>query len=307
MKKIIAAILIIVVAAVVAFFAFPEWIAGYFINYEREKAGLVQNEIMIDDHKIVYLEGGQGKAILMLHGYSANKDNWPRFAAYFTKDYRVVIPDLPGHGDSSQLMNAKYDEQSQIERLHKFGQAIKIDKLHIVGNSMGGWFAGAYAARYPDDVSSVGLFDAAGVRSLEKSEVIKLMEKGETPLLLKDGNDYDRLMKLVFANPPSLPYPFKKMFIKKALANRAFNEKIANDLRDGFNSLENDLPKIKAPALILWGDQDRILDVSSVPVFEKGLKNFRTVIIKECGHAPMLEKPKETAAAYISFIRETGK
>ncbi|HOW56640.1 MAG TPA: alpha/beta hydrolase [Smithellaceae bacterium] len=307
MKKIFAALLIIVIVAIGFFFAFPEKIAGYFIDYERGKAGLVKKEIKIDDHKIVYLEGGRGTTILMLHGYSANKDNWPRFAAFFTNNYHVVIPDLPGHGESSQLMNASYDAASQIERLHKFRQAVKINKFHIVGNSMGGWFAGAYAVRYPDDVLSVGLFDAAGVQSLEKSEVVKLMEKGESPLLLKDSNDFDRLMKLVFVNPPRTPYPFKKMFIKQGLANRPFNEKIAKDMAPGFTSLESDLPKIEAPALILWGDQDKILDISSVPVFEKGLKNYKTVIIKDCGHAPMLEKPKETSDAYLSFIRGIGK
>jgi len=63
------------------------------------------------------------------------------------------------------------------------------------------------------------------------------------------------------------------------------------------------LPKIKAPTSILWGDQDRILDISSVPVFEKGLKNHKTAIIKDCGHAHMLEKPQETATHYLDFIK----
>jgi abhydrolase domain-containing protein 6 len=66
--------------------------------------------------------------------------------------------------------------------------------------------------------------------------------------------------------------------------------------------LEKDLPKIKAPTLILWGENDKIIDVSSVPVFEKGLRNHKTVIIKECGHTPMLEKTQETAEAYLAFV-----
>ena len=68
-------------------------------------------------------------------------------------------------------------------------------------------------------------------------------------------------------------------------------------------SLEKDLPNIKAPALILWGDQDKVIDISSVPVFEKGLKNHKTAIIKDCGHVPMVEKPQETATHYIGFIK----
>jgi pimeloyl-ACP methyl ester carboxylesterase len=60
---------------------------------------------------------------------------------------------------------------------------------------------------------------------------------------------------------------------------------------------------IQAPVLIIWGDRDRILDVSGASVLDKGLKNHQTVIMKETGHVPMMEKPAETAAAYMSFLK----
>ncbi|MCK7515252.1 MAG: alpha/beta hydrolase [Desulfobacterales bacterium] len=108
-------------------------------------------------------------------------------------------------------------------------------------------------------------------------------------------------MAFLFVNPPSLPYPIKKLMFKTYLANRQFYEKEAKEIFPDFYSLEKDLPNIKAPTLILWGDQDKIVDISSVPVFEKGLKNHKTVIIKDCGHVPMMEKPQETATHYIRF------
>ena len=67
------------------------------------------------------------------------------------------------------------------------------------------------------------------------------------------------------------------------------------------------LPKVKAPVLIIWGDKDKILDVSSIPILEKGLKNRQTVIMKDTGHIPMLEKPQETASVYRDFIEKTAK
>jgi pimeloyl-ACP methyl ester carboxylesterase len=91
--------------------------------------------------------------------------------------------------------------------------------------------------------------------------------------------------------------------IKTALANRKFYEKEGKEIFPDSLSLEKDLPNIKAPTLILWGDKDQVIDVSSVPVFEKGLKNHKTVIIKDCGHVPMMEKPQETATQYIGFIK----
>jgi pimeloyl-ACP methyl ester carboxylesterase len=303
MRKILIAILVVIVAAVAGYYVFPEKVAGYMINAARSKAGLTKKEIKIDDHKIVYLEGGKGPTIFLLHGYTANKDNWIRFAGYLTKAYHVVIPDIPGYGESSKLMDSSYDLSHQISRLHEFAEALKLKNFHIAGNSMGGFFAGIYAVRHPDEIISVGLFDAGGVTSLEKSAAIKMMEKGENPLVLKDSSDLSRLSALVFVNPPSFPYPLKKVMVQTALANRKIYEKELKEMNPDFFSLEKELPNIKAQTLILWGDQDKILDVSSVPVFEKGLKNHKTVIIKDCGHLPMLEKPQETARHYIDFIK----
>lgn len=303
MRKILIALLAVIVAAVVGYYAFPEKVAGYLIHAARSKAGLTKKKIKIDDHRIVYLEGGKGPTILLLHGYTANKDNWTNFAGYLTKDYHVVIPDIPGYGESSKLMESSYDLSNQMSRLHKFAEALKLKNFHIAGNSMGGLFAGIYAVLYPDEIISLGLFNAAGVTSLGKSAVMKMMEKGENPLVLKGSSDLSRLLELVFVHPPSLPYPLKRVMIQTALANREFYEKELEEMNPDFGSLEKELPNIKAQTLILWGDQDKVLDVSSVPVFEKGLKNHRTVIIKDCGHLPMVEKPQETATHYIDFIK----
>jgi pimeloyl-ACP methyl ester carboxylesterase len=215
----------------------------------------------------------------------------------------VVIPDIPGYGESSMIEKDSYDLSNQMSRLHKFVQVLGLKKFHIAGNSMGGFFSGIYAVRYPDEVISVGLFDAGGVTSSEKSVVMKMIEKGENPLVLKDSNDVPRWATLLFVNPPRLPYPIKKVMTNTALANRKFYEKELKEIGPDFLSLEKELPKIKAPTLILWGDQDKVIDVSSVPVFEKGLNNHKTVIIKDCGHVPMMEKPQETATQYINFIK----
>jgi pimeloyl-ACP methyl ester carboxylesterase len=190
-----------------------------------------------------------------------------------------------------------------MPRLHKFVQAIELKKFHIAGNSMGGQFAGTYAVLYPDEIISVGLFDATGVRYSGNSLVKKMMEGGENQFAIKDSNDMQRMRAFFFVNPPSFPYPINKLMFKTYLTNRQFYEKEAKEIFPDFYSLEKDLPNIKAPTLILWGDKDKIVDISSVPVFEKGLQNHKTVIIEDCGHVPLMEKPKETATQYIDFIK----
>lgn len=304
LKKVLIGVIVVIVALVACYYAFPEKIAGYMTNAARSKAGLTKKEIKIDDHNIVYLEGGKGPTILLLHGFTVNKDNWTIFAGYLTKDYHVVIPDIPGYGESSMIEKDSYNLSNQMSRLHKFAQAVELKKFHIAGVSMGGLYAGFYAVHYPEEIISLGLFDAAGVKSPKESEATKMYEeKGENPSLIKDSNDISRAMALAFFKPPSLPYFIKKKMLKTSLANNQFYEKEWKELVPDMSSLEKELPKIKAPTLIVWGDQDKIIDVSSVPVFEKGLKNHKTVIIKDCGHACILEKTKENVKPYIDFIK----
>ena len=114
--------------------------------------------------------------------------------------------------------------------------------------------------------------------------------------------DFDRYLKFIFVKPPSIPPIAKKVFAEQAAADKSKNEKLFQDmLIDNFD-LEGNLSKIPQPTLILWGDTDRVLDVSSVSIFEK-IKNHKTVIMKDCGHVPMLERPEETASLYLDFLK----
>ena len=81
-----------------------------------------------------------------------------------------------------------------------------------------------------------------------------------------------------------------------------FNQKIFSQLRERYIPLEPELAKIQVPTLLLWGDQDQILDVSSIKVMQPLLKQPSVVIMQACGHLPMIERPEETAEHYQTFL-----
>jgi pimeloyl-ACP methyl ester carboxylesterase len=273
------------------------------IDGMRRDANLTIKSVDIPDFKIVYAEGGTGDTIIMVHGFGGSKDNWLRFAKYFTPNYRVIIPDLSGFGDSSKPQNARYNIMSQVERLNLFAKELKLTKFHLVGNSMGGNIAGNYAADYPEMVNTLALFDAAGVNAPIKSELILLLEKGINPLIVKDVNDYDKFLEFVYMKPPQMPSFMKQYLAKQALEAGPLNKKIFMDTMADTIILESKLNKITAPTLIVWGDSDKLIHISSVPIFEKNIKNSKSVIIKECGHLPMMEKTAETASIYQDFLK----
>ena len=307
MKKFIkyGMIVIVVVAVLLAafYFLFPETVFNLAIDAQRRSADLVKKEVQVDDHRIVYLEGGTGETIVLLHGFGGYKDQWTAFAKYL-KGYHVVIPDISGFGESSQVPTDNYSVESQVGRIDRFVEVLKLDKFHMAGNSLGGAYAATYGAKHPGKLLTLALLDTAGVPSPSKSEFVLQLETGNNLLLAGNTEDVEKLLALIYAKTPPIPPAFKKILVADWIAHTEFNRKIWNDTNPFQFSLAPVLPQIQAPVLILWGDQDKMLDVGSVVFLEKNLKNSRTVIMKDTGHCPMIEKPEETAKAYRSFLNE---
>jgi abhydrolase domain-containing protein 6 len=296
-------LIIIIVALALIYYLLPGVVSKMAVAAGRHAAGLTEKAVQVDNHRIVYVEGGKGEVILLVHGYAADKDNWMQFARFLTPKYHVIALDLAGFGESSRLPEAGYDIQRQVERLNRFAEVLKLERFHVAGNSMGGAIAGIYGAQYPQKVMSLALLAPAGIKSPEKSELTKMLEKGVNPLLISYADDYDRMLKMVFVQVPVIPSPVKKEMAARAIRNRVFNEKIMDDMLKKPLMLEPFLSDIQAPTLILWGDRDQLLHLSSVPILERGIKNHQIVIMKDCGHLPMLERPAETANYYLKFLQ----
>ncbi len=271
---------------------------------ERSKAGLSEHRVVVADHTVVYLEGGSGEEVLLLiHGFGGDKDNWTRMARHLGDDFRIIAPDLPGFGESDRLERENYGIQQQADRLAEFIQVLDIEGFHLAGNSMGGWIACWYVLRHPGQARSLILLNSAGVISPVKSEHLLNLERGYNTLLVDDVDDYDRLIEFVFADPPYIPRPLKRRFAEEASAQRPFNEKIWADIMSEGAFLESRLAEIDVPAFIIWGDSDRVLHPSSVEVFTSGIAGAGSLIMKNCGHLPMIERPGETAEAVADFTR----
>jgi abhydrolase domain-containing protein 6 len=278
-------------------------LALFFRFIERSLAGLSEKSVQVGDHKIAYLEGGTGESVLLLHGFGADKDNWDRFARYLTKKYHVVAPDLPGFGESSRIKTDRYDIFSQVVRLHEFAHTIGLKKFHCAGNSMGGNIAGVYASFYFGDVLSLGLFDSGGVKSPFPSELSIDLKKGYNPLIVGSTADYDKLLDFVFVKKPHIPGSVKSYLADMAIHNRDFNQKIFREINTGLQ-LGNRMRWIRARTLILWGGTDRVLNVSGAWVLRRAIRNSKIVIMKKCGHLPMVERPDEAAKYYLTFITQ---
>ncbi|MCO4772368.1 MAG: alpha/beta fold hydrolase [Deltaproteobacteria bacterium] len=289
----------------------PARLLAIAVAQERGAGGLELQTMQWEQHSITYLRGGAagGEPVVLLHGFAADKDNWTRFSKHMkAAGYAVVVPDLPGHGVSSRLPEHTYAISNQVAFVAALADHLALDTFHIAGNSMGGQISAAFAAKHPERVRSLGLFNAGGVTSPVPSERTRiLMETGTNPLLVNDLEDFDRLLSFVFVQPPSLPRVVKRFFANRAVESRPFNDKIWGDISgENYQPLEPHLASITARTLVLWGDGDRVLHPSGADVFAAGIPDSRTVIMEKMGHSPMIERPADTAAIYIHFLGDGG-
>lgn len=305
MKKILASLVLILAAAAATLYLSPAALLATVQFAERQMAGLSERQLQVGDVNIHYYEGGpkDGKRVLLIHGFGANKDNWLQFSRALTPTYHVIALDLPGFGESSKDPQADYGLNAQVQRVAAFVEKLGLDPVNVVGNSMGGQIAALYAARYPKQVSSLALFANAGISSPQPSELQQILDRGDAnPLLVSNVADFNRLMEFVFVKAPEMPDSLKQYMAEQAIASHDLNQKIFAQLMANYIALEPELGKVQVPTLLLWGDQDRLLDVSSIEVMQPLLKQPSVVIMQACGHVPMVERPEETAAHYLTFL-----
>lgn len=277
------------------------------INMGRDNAGLEASVKPILDIDMHYLQRlGDGPTVVLVHGFSANKDAWLRFADALPETVPLLIPDLAGHGDSS--ISDDYTLTRQSERLHALIDALELPAVHIIGSSMGGAISTLYAIQYPERVLSLGLMNAAGLDGDRDSDYFQQLAAGNNPLIATDNASFDYRWQLLMSQPPFIPWPISSAIRRQTIDNAALNQLIFDDmltsrehlLAQGFEQQLSQ--RVTMPVYIAWGEEDRVLDVSAVSAFQRHLPHAHAVIYSGVGHVPMLEIAEQSAYDYHQFI-----
>lgn len=300
-------LLVYLLGALVAFvYIAPEKAAKIAVEGERDRAGLARKTVTLPDGlEYVYLDGGQGEPLMLLHGFGANKDNFTRVAKFLTPHYRVIVPDHIGFGESSHPQDADYSPLAQVERLRALAQALQVQGLHLGGSSMGGHIAASYAAKYPAEVKSLWLLDPGGVWSAPKSDLALLIEQtGRNPLMAKNEEEFEQIFHFAMNDPPFIPRPFLKVFAQERIRNFDLEARIFQQIRG--DSIEARVKGLQTPALIVFGDKDRAIHPKSGEILQQLMPASQLITMPDIGHLPMLENPKQSAADYLAFRRGLG-
>ena len=271
------------------------------------KAGLDEQKSEIADIEMNYLiREGDGPVLMLVHGFSANNSTWLQFADKLPDNYYLIAPDLAGHGKSSEAES--YDLERQAQRLKALAEHLNLEPFHIVGNSMGGAISAIYAARFPEDIASLILIDSAGLDGENQSQFFAELEEGHNPLIATDEASFEYRMDLILEKQPPLPWPLRPALIRETVERAELNKVIFADMLATREKMDqNEMSRlisenVTMPALIMWGEKDRVLDVSAVAEFKKVIPQAEVKIYPDLGHVPMLEDPSASAETITQFV-----
>lgn len=269
-----------------------------FIAFSRTQlaaAGFERREATVGGHRTVWWRGGSGPTLVMVHGVSDQAGTWFRVAPGLAESYRVVLIDLPGHGESEPaagpLPMTTVVEGFEAWLVTHVADADAAPPT-LVGNSMGAWVALLAAGRHPEQIGRVVMTNGGPLRA----------DTGDLDLLPADREEARRLMAAL-RDPSSLPTPDYMLdeLVRRApggQVERMFQaqEDLESYLRDA-----GDLSATTTPVDILWGESDRYLGREYPERLVAALPRARLTLLSRCGHLPQAECPDR----YLARLKET--
>jgi len=249
---------------------------------------------LIKESGFTYYESKGGKNVLiLLHGLFGALSNFKFIVDAFKSDYNVVIPILP----IMEMPMKQLGIKGLVSYVESFVEFKGYEKVNVLGNSLGGHIAQLYALKRPERINSIILTGSSG-----------LFESAMGKTFPKRG-DYDFIKKKsesTFYDPKTAT---------KELVDEVYD--IVNDRSKGIrivitaksavrNNLSDEIHKINAPTLLVWGKQDNVTPPFVADKFHELLPDSQLEFIDKCGHAPMMERPQEFNDLLSKFLERVS-
>ena len=254
--------------------------------------------------KVHYRVGGSGETpIVLIHGNYASSRWWDPLLSSVPDPYYILAPDLRGcgskdhHSTRTGMVTKKITVEDLVEDLRAFHDALEIEEIVLVGHSFGGQIAATYAIKYPERVKALVLEDTGPAWGITlgtaTSPILLTMEIKNRQILrralMKAGSPRNGpLAEALLEDALSAPRGLYYQFSRAAAAWKGGEE----------------LQKITAPTLLIWGEKDRVMPSRYATAYQKLILDSQLVLIPEAGHSPHLEQPIRYKEALYGFLDE---
>jgi len=255
----------------------------------------MQYEIKEKD-KFRFVEEGSGEPLVLLHGLFGAMSNFSGIIDHFRSQHRVIVPLLPLL--DMDILHTSVGGLSKY--VHRFMEALDLQSVHLLGNSLGGHVALVYILKHPERIRSLILTGSSG-----------LFENGMGDSYPRRGDyEYIRNKTALTFYDPQLATKELVDEVYSITNNRLKVIKIIALAKSAIrNNLGEELSKIQTPTLLVWGNNDTITPPFVGQEFNKLIPNSELHFIDRCGHAPMMEVPEEfnrILAGFLSKLKPGG-
>ncbi|HCY45115.1 MAG TPA: alpha/beta hydrolase [Flavobacteriales bacterium] len=244
-----------------------------------------------EDGKFKYLEEGSGPNLVLLHGLFGALSNYEHVIEHFNDRYTVIIPMLPLY----ELPIINTNVKNLAKFLKEFLLFKGIDKVNLLGNSLGGHIALVFTEANPEKVSSLiltassGLYENAFGNSFPRREDKEFIRKKVAVTFYDPKHANDELVDECFA----MVNDRNKVIRVLAIAKSAIRHNMGKDIQH-----------MKMPVCLIWGKDDTITPPEVAEEFHEKMENSSLYWIDKCGHAPMMERPKEFNEHLDGWMKE---
>lgn len=249
---------------------------------------------MKQEGRFEYLEtGGTGQPLMLLHGLFGGLSNFGAQIEYFKDKYNVLVPTLP----IMTLPLRKVSLAGLVNYLEDFVNHKELPPLHLMGNSLGGHVAILYALAHPEKIATItlsgssGLFESAMGNTLPPRKNYEFIKQKTESTFYDPAVSTKELVDEVFSTVNDRNKGLRIIMTAKSAVR---------------NNLAHKLDQIKAPTLLIWGNQDAITPPFVGEQFHELIKNSELHFIDRCAHAPMMERPEEFNAIMGEWLERQG-
>ena len=257
--------------------------------------------IKFQKKNIFFTDEGKGKAIVLLHGFTESSKIWTGFASKLTGKYRVITIDLPGHGKSGRVASI-HTMELMADVVCAVLKKAGIGKSVMIGHSMGGYVALAFAEKYPKMLKGFGLFHSHCF-----ADSMEDIANRKRTIAIVDKDKFSFVAQFI---PGLFPMEVHKQFAKQIerlvqRASKMDKESVIAAL-EGMKSRKDQTALLKEttlPVLFILGLKDsrapitKLWEMISLPAIS------HTLLLKECGHMGYIEAPEETFGALLNFAK----
>ena len=306
LKLLLALIVIVAIAFTVFWFARPA-----DVSFEEARASVPYSEFShfaeIDGVRIHYQEKGVGTPLVLIHGFTSSTYSWKDVFEPLSRNFRVIAVDLKGFGFSGKP-DGDYTRRAQAQLVVHLLDNLKIEKAWLVGNSMGGEVALNVALANPQRVAGLILIDSAGVTvqggsSLAPAYVrLPFVGRALTALALTSDKLVREGLEKSFFDDAKVTAERVAHYYRPLRTRGGQLAALRARTQWGQFPIEQDLGKISARTLIIWGAEDALIPLAAGRTMNSLIKDSKLVIFEKCGHIPQEEMPERVLEEVMSFV-----